>query len=161
MKRKRRTPKANQPSNNGDNNGRCSRTGQFIKNNTYGQGRPKYSRNKLGAMLLDEHEQLTRKVIDMALHESNIPALKLCLERLIPVVRDTHVNVILPKVDNVASASLLTGTLLDLVSTGAITPSQGEQLSRLTERHLKSLQLSDLEARLEQLEQSLIQGQGG
>ncbi len=159
MKRDRRNLKGEQPS----NNGRCSSTGQFTQGNTYGKGRKQGSRNKasdaLGQMFLDEHERITRQCVDLGL-AGNVPALKLCLERLIPVVRDLPVNITLPTIDSVASASELTGTLLSLVASGAITPSQGEQLSRLTERHLKSLQLSDLEARLAELEQQLTAGAG-
>lgn len=65
----------------------------------------------------------------------------------------------MPKVTNVASASQLTGYVLEAVTSGKLSPADGEVVSRACERHLRALQVGDLEARLAELEEKL-QGKG-
>jgi hypothetical protein len=121
-------------------------------------GRPVGSRNKASIavenLFLDEQERLTRKCIKLAL-KGNVQALKLCIERICPVRKDTPINVRLPRITKVDDATKLTTTLIDKVTSGEITPSQGELLSRMIEKHVRVLQLNDLEARLQQLEERI------
>ena len=120
------------------------------------QGRPVGSRNKASIavenLFLDEQERLSRKCIKLAMR-GNMQALKLCIERICPVRRDSPINVQLPRVKSVEDATKLTSTLIDKVTSGELTPSQGELLSRLIEKHVKVMQLTDLEARLQLLEE--------
>ena len=121
-------------------------------------GRPAGSRNKASIAIenifLDEQERLSRKCIKLALR-GNMQALKLCIERICPVRRDTPINVKLPRVSSVEDATTLSSALLDQVANGQITPSQGELLSRMIEKHIRVMQLTDLESRLQQLEERL------
>ena len=121
-------------------------------------GRPAGSRNKASLatenMFLDEADRLSRKCIKLAM-KGNIQALKLCIERICPVRRDTPIRVQLPRVKTIEDSVKLTTDLLDKVAAGELTPSQGELLSRMIEKHIKVLQLNDLEARLQQLEERL------
>ena len=121
-------------------------------------GRPAGSRNKASIavenLFLDEQERLSRKCIKLAM-KGNIQALKLCIERICPVRRDAPINVDLPRISKVDDAVKLTTTLLDKVTSGELTPTQGELLSRLVEKHVKVMQLTDLEARLQQLEERI------
>ena len=120
------------------------------------KGRPAGSRNKASIatenLFLDEQERLTRKCIKLAMR-GNMQALKLCIERICPVRRDTPIYTELPRVKTVEDATKLTSSLLDKVASGELTPSQGELLSRMAEKHIKVLQLNDLEARLQLLEE--------
>ena len=121
-------------------------------------GRPLGSRNKASiaveSLFLNEQERLSRKCIKLAL-KGNMQALKLCIERICPVRKDTPIRVQLPRVQSVEDATKLTTSLIDKVTSGELTPSQGELLSRMIEKHIKVLQLNDLEARLQQLEERL------
>ena len=119
-------------------------------------GRPVGSRNKASIavenLFLDEQERLSRKCIKLAMR-GNMQALKLCIERICPVRRDSPINVNLPRVKTVEDSVKLTTSLIDKVTSGELTPSQGELLSRLIEKHVKVMQLTDLEARLQLLEE--------
>ena len=120
------------------------------------KGRPAGSRNKASIavenLFLDEQERLSRKCIKLAMR-GNMQALKLCIERICPIRRDAPINVNLPRVKTVEDATKLTTSLLDKVTSGELTPIQAELLSRLVEKHIKVLQLNDLEARLQLLEE--------
>ncbi|MFC1844830.1 DUF5681 domain-containing protein [Thermodesulfobacteriota bacterium] len=122
------------------------------------KGRPVGSRNKASIavenIFLDEQERLSRKCIKLALR-GNMQALKLCIERICPVRRDTPISIKLPRITKIDDATKLTTTLIDKVTSGELTPSQGELLSRMIEKHVKVLQLNDLEMRLQQLEERL------
>jgi hypothetical protein len=121
-------------------------------------GRPAGSRNKASIavenLFLDEQERLTRKCIKLAMR-GNMQALKLALERICPPRKDVPIIVDLPKVKKVKDSSKLTSALLKKVANGELTPSQGELLSRMAEKHIKVLQLNDLEARLQLLEERI------
>ena len=121
-------------------------------------GRPAGSRNKASlateSLFLDEGERLSRKCIKLAL-KGNMQAMKLAIERICPVRKDTPISVKLPRVKTIEDPVKLTTDLLDKVAAGELTPSQGELLSRMIEKHIKVLQLNDLEARLQQLEERL------
>ena len=68
------------------------------------KGRPAGSRNKASIavenLFLDEQERLSRKCIKLAMR-GNMQALKLCIERICPVRRDSPINVNLPRVKTV------------------------------------------------------------
>jgi len=121
-------------------------------------GRPSGSRNKASIavenIFLDEQEALTRRCIQLAM-KGNMQALKLCIERICPVRRDVPINVELPRVQSVEDAVKLTTSLIDKVTSGELTPSQGELLSRMIEKHVRVLQLNDLEVRLQLLEERI------
>jgi hypothetical protein len=121
-------------------------------------GRPAGSRNKASIavenLFLDEQERLTRKCIKLAMR-GNMTALKLALERICPPRKDMPINTKLPRVKTVEDATKLTSALLKKVANGELTPSQGELLSRMAEKHIKVLQLNDLEARLQLLEERI------
>src|SRR5215470_15837058 len=78
-------------------------------------GRPKGSRNKatiaVEALLENEAEALTRKVIELALG-GNLAALRLCFERLLPPQRDRHVSFDLPKIESAADSVAASGAVL-------------------------------------------------
>ena len=78
-------------------------------------GRPAGSRNKASIavenLFLDEQEALTRRCIQLAM-KGNMQALKLCIERICPVRRDTPINVKLPRVETIEDSVKLTSDLL-------------------------------------------------
>ncbi len=135
-------------------------SGQFKKGQSGNPaGSPTGSRNRITlnaeALLQGEEQVLTRRLIQQAMN-GNFPALKLCIERLVPVRKDVPVKITLPAVKKVADAGLLTETILSNISQGNITPVQGELLSRVIDKHIKTLQVTDLEARLVELEEKLL-----
>ena len=121
------------------------------------QGRPVGSRHKttlaIDALLDGEAENLTRKAVAMALGGDTV-AMRLCLDRLAPVRKDRPVTFALPKIETTADLPKASGALLEAVASGDLTPSEAAELGRLVEAHVKAIELTDVQARLEALEQA-------
>lgn len=148
--------KANQPSNSGH-------SGQFRPGNKFGTGRKEGSRNHVTIaaqnLLQGESEALSRKLVELAL-DGNIACLKTAIERIIPAVKSRSVVLPdMPKIETIADASKLTAYVLDVVSEGKITPVEGEILSRSAERHMKALEINEIEKRLADLEKRMLEKQ--
>ena len=123
-------------------------------------GRPAGARNKatvaMEKLLDDEAETLTRKAIEMA-KAGDGPALRLCMDRLLPARRDRHVTFALPSIETAADAAKAAGALLLAVSAGEITPQEAAELGKLIEGYVKALEASEFEERLARLEQRTTQ----
>lgn len=123
-------------------------------------GRPPGSRHKstLAAMaLLDgESEALTRKAIDAALG-GDMTALKLCLDRIVPLppAKDRPVNITLPEITNAADLPKITGALLTAVAGGQLGPTEAATLAKLVEVHRGALETADITARIQKLEEQV------
>lgn len=136
---------------------------RFQPGNRFGQGRPVGSRNGVTiaaeSLIQGEAEALSRKLIELAL-AGNVACLKAAIERLVPVRKSSPVNLPdMPKIDSIADASKLTSFIIEAVAEGKVTPVEGEILSRSCERHLKALEVRDLEQRLANLEKKLMDKQ--
>jgi hypothetical protein len=120
-------------------------------------GRPKGARNKatlaIEALLDDEAEALTRKVVAMAL-DGNIPALRLCIERLLPPRRDRAVAFNLPKIESAADAVAASGAVLESSSAGILSPSEAAEVMGLIKTHLHAIELTRIEDGIAALEQT-------
>ena len=119
-------------------------------------GRQKGTRNKATlaaeALLDGEVTALTRKAVDMAL-AGDTTALRLCLERIAPPRKDRPVPFTLPKMESADDAVRAGAALLQAVAQGELTPMEANELGRLVESYVKSLEVSDLAKRLDRLEQ--------
>jgi hypothetical protein len=108
----------------------------FEPGNKYGHGRPRGSRNKATGLCqktLEYYgESLTKKLVQEAFRD-NPTALRLCIERLMPVRRQRTLKFKLPltrTVDDVAAAS---EALIDGVARGQLTPAEGQALTEMLE----------------------------
>ena len=133
------------------NNGRNT-DGTFGPGNP---GRPKGARHKATqaalALLDGEAEALTRKAVEMALAGDGA-AMRLCLERIAPPRKDAPVTFPLPPMQSAADAAKAAGAVLDAVALGELTPTEGAQIMGLVETYRRTLETSDLEARVAALE---------
>ena len=133
------------------NSGRNS-DGTFAKGNP---GKPKGSRHKATqaslALLEGEAEALTRKAVDTAL-AGDTTALRLCLERIAPVRKDAPVQFALPEMSSAEDAAKAAASVLTAVSDGELTPSAGSHVMALVETYRRTLETSELEARVTALE---------
>ena len=129
-------------------------TGKFAKNNP---GRPAGSRHKyvlaIQSLLDGEAEALGRKAIELAL-EGDTVALRLCLERIVPAKRDTPVRFDLPTITSASEAAQAAQAVLLAVSQGDVTPMEGATIMGLVEQYRRTLELSELEARIVALERA-------
>src|SRR5262245_37388989 len=108
------------------------------------EGRPRGARNKTTlaaeALLEGEAEKLTRKVIEAA-KEGDVAALRMCLDRLIPVRRDRAVAFRLPPIKTPADAIAASAALVEAVAAGELTPSEAAEMAKLVEGFLRSFEL--------------------
>jgi Family of unknown function (DUF5681) len=130
--------------------------GRFVKGKSGNpSGRRAGSRGKatLAALLLldDECEKLTRCAIDQALTGDSV-ALKMCLDRLIPIRKDHPIGVALPKIATLQDLPGFTASLLGAVSDGLIGCSEAEKLSKIASIHKEVLVAVGFEQRIIDLE---------
>jgi hypothetical protein len=132
-------------------NGR-SADGTFTAGNA---GRPKGARNRTTqavlALLEGEAEALGRKAVEMALAGDSV-ALRLCLDRLAPPRKDNPVQFPLPRMSSAHDAAQAAGAVLEAVSVGDLTPTEGAQVMGLVDSFRRTLEVTELEARMAVLE---------
>ena len=138
---------------------RTKGSGQFSKGTSGNpSGRPPGSRNQttllMEALLEGEAEQLTRKVIELAL-AGDITALRLCLERLLPLRKDRPIHLPLPAIENVQQIALAMTKVSSAIGEGDITPAEGEMLSNIFVAHKDVLVTADHERRRNELERKV------
>jgi hypothetical protein len=118
-------------------------------------GKPRGARNKAtvaAESLLDgEAEALTRAAIDRALEGDSV-AMRLCLERILPVRKDRPIRVELPHIDSLADASVAAGSITVMVADGQLTPTEGQSLAGIVEVQRRALESDELERRVARLE---------
>lgn len=118
-------------------------------------GRPKGALNRttlaMQALLDGEAEALTRKAIEMA-QEGDPVALRMCLDRLLPVRKDRPVAFEMPAIATTADMPKATAAVLAAVASGEITPSEAADIGRAVEAHAKTIEVRDLQDRIERLE---------
>jgi len=126
--------------------------GKFLSGNV---GRPKGSRNKatiaIESLLEGQAEALTQTAISKALEGDSI-ALRLCMDRIAPPMKDKPVVFTLPKMRDAMDASQAAGSVLSAVSDGTLTPIEGTRVMGLIDSYRRTLELTDIEQRLHQLE---------
>ena len=79
-------------------------------------------------------------------------ALRLCLDRLSPARKDRPVAFALPAISTTADVVKASAALLQTVASGELTPSEAAELGKLVEAHVRAIEATELQARLERLE---------
>ena len=134
-------------------NGRNT-AGKFTDGNL---GRPKGSRNKatiaIESLLEGQSEALTQIAISKALDGDSV-ALRLCLDRIAPPMKDKPVIFALPQMRDAMDASQAAGSVLSAVSEGTLTPIEATRVMALIDSYRRTLELTDIEKRLQSLEGS-------
>jgi hypothetical protein len=119
------------------------------------KGRPQGSRHRVSTavqnLLEGEGEALTRKCIELAM-AGDITALRLCLDRILPVRRDRHVAFRLPSLTTASDALLATRALAEGVADSEITPAEAGELQKLIDGFNRTLELVEIEQRLAAVE---------
>lgn len=118
-------------------------------------GKPPGSRHRatiaVQALLEGEAEALTRKAVERAL-EGDVTALRLCLERVAPVRKEPAVTFDLPPMTTASDAVQAAAAVLAAVAGGELTPSEGAHVMALVETYRRTLETTELEARIAALE---------
>ena len=135
-------------------NGRNT-AGQFTEGNS---GKPKGARNKttiaIESLLEGQAEALTQTAISKALDGDSM-ALRLCMDRIAPLPKDTTISFPLPRMENANDASKAAGSVLKAVSIGKITPIEGSRVMGLIDSFRRTLELTVIEQRIQALESNI------
>jgi hypothetical protein len=117
-------------------------------------GRPPGSRNKATilaeAMFQGEAEGIIRMVLDKA-KEGDMTAIRLCLERVFPRLRDRATVFDLPPINSVQEALAALTAIVAGVRDGELTAAEGSELSKLVDHYLRALESKVFEQQLHTL----------
>ena len=120
-------------------------------------GKPRGAKDKrteLRELLKPHAAKLVKKVVDLAL-TGDTTALRICIDRLIPPVREDRMSISLPAVADVAGCSSAQARIMAAVASGELLPSEGESLSGLVEHQRRALDTTEFAKRLEAIEAKL------
>jgi hypothetical protein len=118
-------------------------------------GRPKGVRNRATAALekiLDgDAEAILNKAVKMA-KDGDPVAMRLCLDRLIPVRRDRPITFALPPITTTDDLPKATGAIVAAVAAGELTPAEASEISKTLDVHVRAIEATELHRRLAALE---------
>ena len=127
----------------------------FAKGNT---GRPLGSRHKttlLAEKLMQNDAENIVNAVLTAARDGDMTAARIVLDRIAPARRDNPVTFSLPKIRRPADAVAASAALLAAVAGGRLTPGEALEVSKLIDGFVKALEVAELEARLNELEERM------
>jgi hypothetical protein len=78
----------------------------------------------------------------------------MCIDRIVPPVKESPVNVDLPDVADAAGCDAAQAAIMRAVASGELLPSQGEALAALVEHRRKAIETAEIVRRIEALEKT-------
>lgn len=131
--------------------------GKFIKGRSGNPlGRPRGVRNRATVLaeklFEDDIEEICKQAIDQA-KKGNIHAIKLILDRILPIKKEASIFIDLPNVNNAQDILEAVNRVMGAVCKGKASPSEGELLTKIIDRQAKAIELNDFELRLRSLEE--------
>lgn len=119
-------------------------------------GKQKGTRNRatqaVEELLDGQKEALTQAAIDAALG-GDTTALRLCLDRIAPVRKDTPISFDLPEIETADDAAGAARSILKALSEGGVTPLEAASVMGVIEQYRRTLETTELENRITALEQ--------
>ena len=118
-------------------------------------GRPRGARNRttvlLENLLAEDAEAIARKAIELA-KAGETAALRMCLDRLVPVRKDEPVVFDLPPLETAADSVAAATRIVAAVAAGDLTPSEAMDLAKVIDVYVGALATKGFEERLNKLE---------
>ena len=122
------------------------------------RGKPKGARHKTTLLaeklMQDDAENIVNAVLTAA-RAGDMTAARIVLDRILPARRDNPVTFALPKIKRPADAVAASAALLSAVADGRLTPGEALEVSKLIEGFVKTLEVAELEERLNELEERM------
>ena len=120
-------------------------------------GKPKGAkdrRTEMRALLQPHADKLIQTAVNLAL-AGDVQALRICIDRIIPPVREDRLQVALPDIADAAGCTDAQAAIMKAVASGELLPSQGEALAGLVEHQRRAMYDQDLAKRIEAIELQL------
>lgn len=133
--------------------------GRFAPCNTYGKGRPPGTRNKTSVLLREMVEGHGAEIMHTAIEKArrgDPTCIKILLDRILPKAHDRSIQLELPELNNPSDAKKALESVLQAVSNGDISPSEGQAVSHLIEDYCRISQYERIEARVNDIERALL-----
>lgn len=127
----------------------------FQQGNAEGKGRPIGSRNRktiFQEALEKDGEKIIQKVKQRALRADPV-AMRLCMERLVPVAKEPNARFQLPAVETAANLTEAISAVTKAVSEGELSAQEGESVANIVESQRRNIEVREFDARLKVLEE--------
>lgn len=119
------------------------------------KGRPKGSIGQAALLAKNIFEEnvtvICNRLVDEA-KNGNIQAIRLILDRILPVRKELPMKINLPEIKCAQDVSAAITIITSAIADGHITVSEGESLSKIIDINLKTIETQDFQIRLEKLE---------
>lgn len=129
----------------------------FRPGNKAGKGRPPGRRNRrkeFQEVLEKDAERIIERIKTEALN-SNGTAMRLCMERLLPVAKAENARFELPAVESGESLAAAIAAIARAVAEGVLNAQEGESMAKVVESQRRNLEAGAFEVRLTALEKTV------
>jgi Family of unknown function (DUF5681) len=103
-------------------------------------------------MLADDQDEILRAVIDAA-KAGDSTAMKLCIDRLVPLRKGRPIAFNLPPVETAVDVAVAIGEL-SRAADGELTVDEASAAASVIELHRRAIEMTDIERRLQKLEEA-------
>jgi Family of unknown function (DUF5681) len=121
-------------------------------------GRPRGALNRatvLAQNLLSERaESIAGKVIELAV-QGDKTAIRVCMERLVPVIKHQPIAVELPPIEKPADSVEAAASIAAAVAAGELTATEAAQLAKVVDVYVRALDSKGFDERLSKLEKDI------
>jgi hypothetical protein len=121
-------------------------------------GRPRGALNRatvLAQTLLSERaESIAGKVIELA-ERGDMTALRVCMDRLVPVIKHQPIAVELPRIEKPADSVEAAASIAAAVAAGELTATEAAELAKLVDVYVRALDSKGFDERLSKLENEI------
>jgi hypothetical protein len=121
-------------------------------------GRPRGALNRatvLAQNLLSEGaERIAGKVIELA-EQGDMTALRVCMDRLVPVIKHQPIAVELPPIENPADSVEAVASIAAAVAAGDLTATEAAELAKIVDVYVRALDSRGFNERLSKLEKEI------
>ena len=121
-------------------------------------GRPRGALNRatvLAQTLLSERaESIAGKVIELA-ERGDMTALRVCMDRLVPVIKHQPIAVELPPIEKPADSVDAAASIAAAVAAGELTATEAAELAKVVDVYVRALDSKGFDERLSKLEKGI------
>jgi len=121
-------------------------------------GRPRGALNRatvLAQTLLSERaESIAGKVIELA-ERGDMTALRVCMDRLVPVIKHQPIAVELPPIEKPADSVDAAASIAAAVAAGELTATEAAELAKVVDVYVRALDSKGFDERLSKLENEI------